>query len=206
VWDVDREAARRRMIRALAEYDIEGITTLIPFHLWLMAQQEFIDGGALHDQLDAMADAPTRLDGDREEPVGGVAPAAEQDEDERVERRVTAEVNGRRFDVTLFMDASAVGPVAGARKKRAKKSAAQSVGAAGGDTVTSPMQGTIFKVPVEVGQEVAEGDVLVIVEAMKMENEVMAHQSGVVKVLHVAEGDSVTAGQPLVDVVAAAEE
>ncbi len=199
VWDVDRETARRRMIRALREYVIEGTTTLIPFHLWLLEQQDYIDGGACHAQLAEMAETPTPLEPVAQ--VGGEAPAA-PDEEERVARSVTAEVNGRRFDVTLFLDPSSVGPVAGARKKRKRADASQSVGAAGGDTVASPMQGTVFKLPVEAGQVVAEGDVLVIVEAMKMENEVMAHQAGVVKVLHVAEGDPVTAGQPLVDVVA----
>ncbi len=199
VWDVDRETARRRMIRALREYVIEGTTTLIPFHLWLLEQQGFIDGGACHAELAAMADAPTPLDA--VEPVGGDAPEAEE-APELVARSLSAEVNGRRFDVTLHLDPStfSVGGTGAKRKKR--RDAHQSVGAAGGDTVTSPMQGTVFKVPVTDGQAVAEGEVLVIVEAMKMENEVMAHQAGVVKVIHVAEGDAVTAGQPLVDVVA----
>ena len=199
VWDVDRETARRRMIRALREYVIEGTTTLIPFHLWLLEQQDFIDGGACHAQLAAMAESPTPLA--PVEPLGGAAPEAEE-APELVARSLSAEVNGKRFDVTLHLDPATFGVGGGGKKKRTKRDPHQSVGAAGGDTVTSPMQGTVFKLQVADGQVVAEGEVLVIVEAMKMENEVMAHQAGVVKVIHVAEGDAVTAGQALVDVVA----
>ena len=199
VWDVDRETARRRMIRALREYVIEGTTTLIPFHLWLLEQQDFIDGGACHAQLAEMAENPTPLE--EVASVGGEAPVAEE-APELVARSLSAEVNGKRFEVTLHLDPAAFGAGSAPKKRRAKRDAHQSVGAAGGDTVVSPMQGTVFKVQVADGQAVAEGDVLVIVEAMKMENEVMAHQAGVVKVIHVAEGDAVSAGQALVDVVA----
>lgn len=196
VWDVDRESARKRMLRALQEFTFEGTTTLIPFHIWLLEQQEFIDGGACHDALEAMSEAPT--------PLGDApAPAAAEGVDavELVERAVTAEVNGKRFDVKLFLDPSTLGAAAPAKKKREKR-AGSAGGVASGDTVVTPMQGTVFKVPVAVGQTVAVGDVLVIVEAMKMENEITAHQAGVVKELLVAEGDSVTPGQALAKVVA----
>ena len=192
VWDVDRESARRRMLRALDEYVVEGPKTLIPFHKWLLNQQEFIDGGALHAELAAMSDTATPLE---VAPAHASAPTISEPE-ERTERRVTAEVDGKRFEVRLFLDGAVSG--GGPKPKRAKRasSGAASTGASG-DTVVSPMQGTVFKVLVEVGQEVAVGDVLYIIEAMKMENEVAAHQAGTVKELTVAVGDGVQAGQAL---------
>ncbi len=194
VWDVDRETARRRMLRALDEYVVEGPTTLIPFHKWLLNDQEFIAGGACHAKLAAMADTATPLPTD-DRPAN--APTADVPGD-RTERRVTAEVDGKRFEVRLFLDASAAG---GATPKRAKRAASTPVGSgATGDTVVSPMQGTVLKVLVEVGAQVAVGDVIAIVEAMKMENEVTAHQAGTVKELAVAAGDAVQSGQPLATV------
>ena len=191
VWDVDRESARRRMLRALDEYVVEGPRTLIPFHQWLLTQDEFIAGGACHAQLAAMSDTATPLPTDS--PSGAPAGA---EPDERTERRVTAEVDGKRFEVRLFLD----GAVAGAAPKRKRERKAPMGGGhhgsgASGDTVTSPMQGTVLKVLVEIGQEVATGDVICIVEAMKMENEVAAHQGGRVSELGVAAGDAVQAGQ-----------
>ena len=197
VWDVDRESARRRMLRALDEFVIEGPKTLIPFHKWLLSQDEFIAGGACHAQLAAMSDTATALPTD----AAAGAPAAGEPE-ERTERRVTAEVDGKRFEVRLFLD-GAVGGGAPKHKRERKAPAAGGHHGAGasGDTIVSPMQGTVLKVLVEVGQEVAAGDVICIVEAMKMENEVAAHQAGTVKELGVAAGDAVQASQ-LIAVVA----
>ena len=189
VWDVDRESARRRMLRALDEFVVEGPKTLIPFHKWLLSQDEFIAGGACHAQLAAMSDTATPLDVPASR--GEVAPAPGGED--RTERRVTAEVDGKRFDVRLFLDGA--GAAKPKREKRAQSSG--SGGAATGDTVASPMQGTVLKVLVTAGQEVAAGDVICIVEAMKMENEVAAHQAGTVKELKVAAGDAVQAGQAL---------
>jgi len=189
VWDVDRESARKRMLRALDEYVVEGPKTLIPFHRWLLRQDEFIAGGACHAQLAEMSDTATPLPADESTVT---APAAAEPE-ERTERRVTAEVDGKRFEVRLFLDGAG-----GATPKRPKRAASGgSPTGASGDTVVSPMQGTVLKVLVEQGAEVAAGDVICIVEAMKMENEVAAHQTGTVKELKVAAGDGVQAGQAL---------
>ncbi len=200
VWDVDREAARRRMLRALDEYVVEGPKTLIPFHKWLLGQQEFIDGGACHAALARMSDVATPLDTD-----APAAPAAAGEEpEERTERRVTAEVDGKRFEVRLFLDGAPAGAgrPAPRRAKRASTAGGGHHGSgAAADTIVSPMQGTVLKVLVEAGAEVAAGDVVCIVEAMKMENEVAAHQAGTVKELGVAAGDAVQAGQ-LIAVVA----
>ena len=193
VWDVDRESARRRMLRALDEFVIEGPKTLIPFHKWLLSQDAFIAGGALHAELAAMSDTATPLPaGSRE---GGAVTEVDET-DERIERRVTAEVDGKRFEVRLFLDGAAAGSAKPKRQKRTSSSSGSPTGASG-DTIVSPMQGTVLKVLVEQGAEVAADDVICIVEAMKMENEVAAHQAGTVKELKVTAGDAVQAGQVL---------
>ena len=196
VWDVDRESARRRMLRALGEYVIEGPTTLIPFHAWLLDQDEFIAGGACHAALAAMSDTAMPLPADGREPISA---SSMPEPEERTERHITAEVDGKRFEVRLFLDIAA----GAARPKRQKRltSGGASPSGASGDTVVSPMQGTVLKVLVGQGTEVAIGDVICIVEAMKMENEVAAHQAGTVRELKVAAGDGVQAGQVLAVVV-----
>jgi acetyl-CoA/propionyl-CoA carboxylase biotin carboxyl carrier protein len=200
VWDVDREAARRRMIRALDEYTIEGPATLIPFHRWLLEQDEWIAGGACHGVLAAMADTATSLPPPAEHVVdlpGDPAP----DEEPRAERRFTAEVDGRRIELTLRYPAGqAPAGNAGAAKPRAKREKRSSATAtASADQVVTPMQGTVLKVLVETGQAVEAGQVVCIVEAMKMENEVASPRAGTIRELHVAEGASVAAGAVLAD-------
>ena len=195
-WDVDRERARMRMLRALDEYVVEGTTTLIPFHIWLLQQQDFIDGGACHAALKEMAEENTPLP-PRD---GGPPPAPEAPEAEPVaERAMVAEVGGRRFDVRLFIPEKDLGP-AGApapTRKRPRRGGAHHGSANGGATgeVHSPMQGTVLSVAVEAGQEVAEGDVICIVEAMKMENEVTAHTGGTISAVNVEAGQSVAADE-----------
>ena len=200
VWDVDRESARRRMLRALDEYVVEGPATLIPFHRWLLQEEEFIAGGACHALLARLADEPTPIPG-APPPAGGPGDSAPEEEP-RTERAFSAEVEGRRFDVVLRYVPVAGGGAAAApaaRKPKREKAARGGGGGAGAspDQVVTPMQGTVLRVAVEVGQEVAVGDIVCIVEAMKMENEVAAHQAGTVKELAVAEGQAVNAGDLL---------
>ncbi len=199
VWDVDRESARRRMLRALDEYVVEGPATLIPFHRWLLEEEEFIAGGACHALLARLADEPTPI------PAPGGATAAPADAapeaEPRAERSFSAEVDGRRFEVVLRY-AEPAGGGAASPAKRPKRSGGRAKGGGGGggaspDQVVTPMQGTVLRVAVEVGQEIAVGDIVCIVEAMKMENEVAAHQAGTVKELAVAEGQAVNAGDLL---------
>jgi acetyl-CoA/propionyl-CoA carboxylase, biotin carboxylase, biotin carboxyl carrier protein len=198
VWDVDREAARRRMLRALDEYVVEGPATLIPFHKWLFELGEFIAGGACHDEIARLADTPTPLPDPERSPLGGAAEEAAAAEPQVV-RDFVAEVDGRRFGVRLRLPASQAGGGAPAPAPRVKSRGTHSAGSgkAGqpSEAVTTPMQGTVLRVLVAEGHEVAEGDVICIVEAMKMENEVAAHRAGVVKQLSVAEGQSVDADQ-----------
>jgi len=203
-WDVDRESARKRMLRALEEYVVEGPTTLIPFHIWLLNQQEFIDGGACHAAMKVMSEENTPLP-PRD---GAPPPAPEAPEAEPVaERSLVAEVSGRRFDVRLFIPEKDLGPSGAApapKRKREKKAAGGQGGAGATGEVHSPMQGTVLSVAVTVGQEVAAGDVICIVEAMKMENEVTAHTGGAITSVHVEAGQGVAADE-LVAVIGGAE-
>lgn len=203
-WDVDRESARKRMLRALEEYVVEGPTTLIPFHIWLLNQQEFIDGGACHAAMKVMSEENTQLP-PRD---GAPPPAPEAPEAEPVaERSLVAEVSGRRFDVRLFIPEKDLGPSGTApapKRKREKKAAGGQGGGGATGEVHSPMQGTVLSVAVTVGQEVAAGDVICIVEAMKMENEVTAHTGGAITSVHVEAGQGVAADE-LVAVIGGAE-
>ena len=203
-WDVDRESARTRMLRALEEYVVEGPTTLIPFHIWLLNQQEFIDGGACHAAMKVMSEENTPLPA-RD---GAPPPAPEAPEAEPVaERSLVAEVSGRRFDVRLFIPEKDLGPSGAApapKRKREKKAAGGHGGAGATGEVHSPMQGTVLSVAVAVGQEVAAGDVICIVEAMKMENEVTAHTGGAITSVHVEAGQGVAADE-LIAVIGGAE-
>ncbi|HEY1355359.1 MAG TPA: acetyl-CoA carboxylase biotin carboxylase subunit [Solirubrobacterales bacterium] len=195
VWDVDREHATRRMLRALGEYQIGGLTTLIPFHSAILATEQWANGETCRDLME-----------DREwlkSTAPDPAPAAAgENAAETVSRDYKVEVSGKLFDVTVIGEAegavaTAAAP-AGGRKppKRERKSA----GAAGASSegLPSPLQGTVLKVAVEQGAEVAEGDLICVIEAMKMENEIVAHRSGKVTALNVSEGAAVTAGDTLV--------
>ena len=193
VHGVDREHARRRMLRALDEFLIEGPKTLIGFHKALLSHECFVRAETCHGlvESDELAARAAALDGGAAFGVpsdnlslGGVG---------RVVGRVrTVEVDGRRFEVRL---AEAEPPwVELAQRRRARVHAA-GAGAGGRDAVVSPMQGTVLSVAVADGDEVEAGQVLCIVEAMKMENEVHAHRAGRVTELSVAPGEAVAHGQ-----------
>ncbi|MGK2938669.1 MAG: acetyl-CoA carboxylase biotin carboxylase subunit [Solirubrobacteraceae bacterium] len=196
-WDVDREKATARMIRALGEYEIEGLTTLIPFHETLLKTEDWANGSTCHDLLEdkewLKSTAPA-------EPV--VPVEKDEDEDEKITQDYLVEVGGRRFDVKVVGPppaggvAVANGSVPAAKKpKRERKSGGG--GGGGGDTLPSPLQGTVFKVNVEKGATVQEGAIIAIIEAMKMENEITAHKAGVVEELPIEPGQSVSAGDVL---------
>ena len=196
-WDVDRESARKRMLRALEEYVVEGPTTLIPFHIWLLNQQEFIDGGACHGAMKVMSEENTPLP-----PRDGAPPPAPEaaGAEPMAERTLVAEVGGRRFDVRLLIPEKDLGPggAPAPKKKRERKGGSGHHGAGGGGAtgeVHSPMQGTVLSVAVAAGQEVAVGDVICIVEAMKMENEVTAHTAGTISAVSVEAGQAVAADE-----------
>jgi acetyl-CoA/propionyl-CoA carboxylase biotin carboxyl carrier protein len=205
VWDADREQATRRMLRALHEYEIEGLTTLIPFHEAIMASDQWANAETCRDLIEDRAWLKSL--------AAEKAPAPDDDEGEKVEQAYTGEVSGKRFDVKVIGPPFAGGGGAGGApatngKKPARSARARSAAAGGGgDTLASPMQGNIFKVLVEAGQTVEEGALIAIIEAMKMENEITAHKAGVVAELPIKVGDAVTSGATLAIIkdVAAAE-
>jgi acetyl-CoA/propionyl-CoA carboxylase biotin carboxyl carrier protein len=196
VWDTDREQATRRMLRALGEYEIEGLKTLIPFHQAIMATEQWANAETCRDLVEDRAWLKT---------LAFDKPAAvEDDEDPKVEQAYTVEVSGKRFDVKVIGPAfAAAGAVAapangnGAARKPGRSERTRSSGGASGDTLPSPMQGNVFKLLVENGQTVQEGALVAIIEAMKMENEITAHKAGVITDIAVAVGDAVTSGATL---------
>jgi acetyl-CoA/propionyl-CoA carboxylase biotin carboxyl carrier protein len=194
VWDRDRESARRRMLRALDEYVIEGPTTLIGFHKALLTHACFIAGETCHGLVESelIAQRAREL-----APAAVAAPAAAAGAAR--ERIVVAEVDGRRFEVKLV---SPEPPFAELARRRRERSVAGAGLATGSEAVVSPMQGTVLAVEVGEGDGVVEGQVICVVEAMKMENEITAHRRGVVSGLTVSPGEPVRTGQVICVVTA----
>ncbi len=200
VYGQDRTEAIARARRALAEFDIEGIVTIIPFHRLMLEDDRFVAGRHTTKYLDE------RLDHDRIENAYeryGAGTISQPDETV-TEREFTVEVNDKRFEVTLE-DRGGVpiadsDPEAGSEDRPGRAgpdSTAETSEATGGSAVTAEMQGTILEVAVEEGQTVAAGDVLCVLEAMKMENDIIADTGGTVTEISIAEGDSVDMGDRL---------
>jgi acetyl-CoA/propionyl-CoA carboxylase biotin carboxyl carrier protein len=193
VHGVDREHARRRMLRALAEFEVTGVKTLLGFHRALLEHPCFVEGATCHgvveskelaeraEQLSHETTVTAASDGaGRAAGVGAVR-----------ERTSVVEVDGRRFSVTFVVPEPAHAELARRRRERAR------AGGAGGaaDAIVSPMQGTVLAVEVAEGDEVEAGQVICVVEAMKMENEVRAHRAGTVTQLSVTPGEPIASGQ-----------
>ena len=196
VWDVDREHARRRMLRALSEYVVEGVPTLIAFHRALLSHPCFIEATTCHGLVESaeLAEAAQQLS----HSTTTVAPAT----DGRSRGHgVEVELDGRRYAVTLVEPEPPHGELARRRRERSRSGRAGG-GAAATEAVVSPMQGTVLAVEVSEGEEVQAGRVVCVVEAMKMENEISAHRDGVVTGLAVAPGDAVKTGQVICVVTA----
>jgi acetyl-CoA/propionyl-CoA/long-chain acyl-CoA carboxylase, biotin carboxylase, biotin carboxyl carrier protein len=196
VWAEDREAARRRMLRAIGETRITGVATTLPAHEVILSHPDFAAGEHSTKWVEDTLD----LSGLTAAPAG--APAGPSDDDvPTVQRDVTAEVDGRRFSVRLWVPDLGTVAVGGKPAARAKRAASHSVAGTGSGQVTVPMQGTIVKVLVSVGDVVEVGQAICLLEAMKMENAVAAEKDGVVKEVRVSAGDPVGAG----DIVAVIE-
>ena len=198
VWAPDREAARRRMLRAIGETRISGVATTLPAHEAILSHKDFARAAHstrwVEDQLDLSALTSAA--------VGEPAPADSGDDQvPLVQRDVTAEVDGRRYSVRLWVPDLGTVAAPGRPAGRPKRAAATTVAGTGTGQVTVPMQGTIVKVLVAVGDKVEVGQSICVLEAMKMENAVAAEKDGVVKEVRVSAGDSVGAG----DVVAVIE-
>jgi acetyl-CoA/propionyl-CoA carboxylase biotin carboxyl carrier protein len=196
VWDLDREKATARMLRALGEYEIGGITTLVPFHQALLATKQWANGETCRDLTENRKWLKSL------EPEAGPAPSDEEAAtDGKAERSYQVEVGGKLFDVKVIGEAApaaTANPGAGLRKPpRRERGAGGAATSAAGEDLTSPLQGTVLRVAVEQGAEVSEGDLICVIEAMKMENEITAHRSGKVTELPISAGASVTNGDLL---------
>jgi acetyl-CoA/propionyl-CoA carboxylase biotin carboxyl carrier protein len=190
----DREQARRRMLRALAEFEIGGISTLLGFHRALLEHPCFVEGATCHGLVESelLAQRAQDLSQTAMSPHLTTTLPAAPDGTRLRERRRTLELDGRRFDVRLLEPEP---PWAELARRRSGRARGTGIHAGGKDAVVSPMQGTVLAVEVAEGDEVTAGQVLCIVEAMKMENEVHAHRDGVVRELSVAPGEPVSTGQ-----------
>ena len=194
--------ALARSRRALAEFNVEGLATVIPFHRAVVSDPAFIgddDGFTVHTRW-----IETEWD-NTVEPFTGGDPIEEEDTIPR--QTVVVEVGGRRLEVSLPGDLAlgggAAAPAGGGvvrKKPKPRKRGSHGGAAASGDAVTAPMQGTVVKVAVEEGQEVAAGDLVVVLEAMKMENPVTAHKDGTITGLAVEAGAAVTQGTVLAEI------
>ncbi|HEX4482828.1 MAG TPA: acetyl-CoA carboxylase biotin carboxylase subunit [Solirubrobacteraceae bacterium] len=204
VWDADREQATARMLRALGEYEIEHLKTLIPFHKALLATEQWAKGETCRDLLEDKQwlktlafDPPAALD--------------DEEEESKVEQTYAVEVSGKRFDVRVVGPPFAGGGgaasngAAPAGAKAPKRSARKSSAGGGADLLTAPLQGNMWKVLVKQGDTVEEGQLLCIIEAMKMENEITAHKAGVIAELPIVEGEPIQAGAPIATITAAIE-
>ncbi len=184
------------MLRALDEFEIGGITTLLGFHRALLRHPCFVEGETCHGLVESeqLAHQASELS----HPTTSVSPSP----DGRVTGRVRAvELDGRRFEITVLEPDA---PWAELGRKRRERRRAGGAHAGGRDAVVSPMQGTVLAVEVADGDEVSAGQVLCIVEAMKMENEVHAHRDGVVTELSIAPGQPIATGQVICVVTAEA--
>jgi acetyl-CoA/propionyl-CoA carboxylase biotin carboxyl carrier protein len=193
VHGVDREHARRRMLRALEEYEIGGITTLLGFHRALLEHQCFVEGATCHGVVESQELA------ERAEQLSHLPTTVPVQSDGRSSRarRLTLELDGRRFEVETLEPEPPYAELA--RRRRTRGHGGAHAGTK--DAVVTPMQGTVLEVKVSEGDEVQPGDVICVVEAMKMENEITAHRAGVVTELSVTPGQAVSNGQVVCVVV-----
>ena len=189
VWAEDRERARRRLLRAIEETVIEGVATTLPADTIILSSEDFVKGTHSTKWVEETLDFSSITS----------APPALGETDARVRRDVTAEVNGRRVNVTLWVNPEEGTAAVSTAAKPRRQHHAGVVGSGSGN-VTVPMQGTIVKVNVTVGQSVEAGETVVILEAMKMENAVAAERAGVVSAVRVTEGDSVATGDVVVTI------
>ena len=193
VWGSDRATAIARMRSALVELEIGGIATTAAAHSAILASDDFQAGEHstkwVEESLD-LSDVVGKVTGlDQEADLA----------DPRVRKDVVLEVNGKRFEVAAWVPE--VAGVAATAAPKPRRSTSSGAGAAGSGQVAAPMQGTIVKVLVEIGQEIAEGEAVVVLEAMKMENNINADKTGSVVDIKVNPGDTVGAG----DIVAIIE-
>ncbi|WP_277504237.1 acetyl-CoA carboxylase biotin carboxylase subunit [Haladaptatus sp. DYSN1] len=205
VYGKDREECIARSKRALKEFDIEGIVTVIPFHRLMLTDEQFVTGTHTTKYLDEELDVERIKDAQEK---WGPTKTGDAEDEETVEREFVVEVNGKRFEVNLEEHgAPAVAATASSGKKQSSAPRPSSKNGddsdsgsapADGQQVKAEMQGTILAVNVDEGDEVTSGDVVCVLEAMKMENDVVASASGTVTHVSVSEGESVNMGDVLI--------
>jgi acetyl-CoA/propionyl-CoA carboxylase biotin carboxyl carrier protein len=194
VWGRDREEALARMQRALGEFEIDGVATTIPFHQLVMAHPVFAAG-----------QATTAFVGEHPEIIPDPKPVnrAETAEEHGAPVETIVEVNGRRLKVAIH-GGVAIRPAGVTQGNGAKAPKRAGLGGnkrgATGNVLESPIQGTVIRLEASEGQEVAAGDLICVVEAMKMENEVVAHKNGRIAALHVSKGAMVQIGAAIVEI------
>ena len=207
VWDADREQATARMLRALGEYEIEGLKTLIPFHQALLATEQWAKGETCRDLLEDKKWLKT---------LAFPPPTPPTDDEEAGERRADLQGGGLRQALRRARRRAAVRRRGRARRRRAKRRRRRRCGAQGTKARRAQViqrrraghaslatAGNMWKVLVKQGDEVQEGQLLCIIEAMKMENEITAHKSGKITELPITEGAPIQAGAPIATIVSA---
>lgn len=200
VHGADRAEALARARRALNEFGVEGLATVIPFHRAVVSDPAFIgdaNGFSVHTRW---------IETEWNNTIEPFTDGEPLDEDARPRQKVVVEIDGRRVEVSLPADLAlsnggGCDPVGVIRRKpKPRKRGAHTGAAASGDAVTAPMQGTVVKFAVEEGQEVVAGDLVVVLEAMKMENPVTAHKDGTITGLAVEAGAAITQGTVLAEI------
>ena len=191
VWGANRDIAIRRALRALGELEITGVATTIPADIAILSHEDFQAGTHSTKWVEETLDL-SEVKADKGEPPAEVDQPA-------IKREMSVEVDGKRFAVSMWVPDPLATPVAGAPRRRQSRSGGS--GGSGSGQVTVPMQGTIVKILVEVGDTVEAGDPICVLEAMKMENNIAAEKAGTVTEVRIAVGDSVGGG----DVVAVVE-
>jgi acetyl-CoA/propionyl-CoA carboxylase biotin carboxyl carrier protein len=206
VTGATRTQAVERARRALRELDVAGIPTVVPFHRAVLESTDFVpDAGSsmrVHTRWIETEFADTLATLAPTSPAP--APADDEPEPEQLAERVVVEVGGRRLEVVLPVGlgvAAGRARRANAARRPGRRNGARPAGGVSGTTLASPMQGTIVKVAVEEGAQVAEGDLVVVLEAMKMEQPLLAHRAGTIRSLAAEAGASVTAGAAICDIV-----
>ena len=190
VWGSDRDTAISRMRSALTELEVGGIATTAAAHSAILASTDFQAGEHSTKWVEETLDLSDVSGSPKDAPEAA-------DEEPLTRKDVVLEVNGKRFEVAAWVPETA-GAAATPKSSKPRRSASNAGSSAGSGQVAVPMQGTIVKVLVEVGQEVAEGEAVVVLEAMKMENNINADKSGTVTELKVSPGDTVGAGDVVV--------
>jgi acetyl-CoA/propionyl-CoA carboxylase biotin carboxyl carrier protein len=194
VSGASREQAIERSRRALDEFVVDGMPTVIPFHRSIVDDPAFTAANGSFDVYTTWIE--TDYNNQLEPYAGGAADGDEPEE----RQKVTVEVGGKRVEVVLPGGLGSVAAAGGGAKKPKRKAGGGGAAAVSGDSLTSPMQGTVVKIAVEDGQEVAEGDLVVVIEAMKMEQPINAHKTGTVSNLSATVGETIGAGAVVADI------